>query len=386
MIRRQYLSLLKDRLNRYPAVALLGPRQAGKTTLAKLLGGQYFDLEQTADRLSLDIEWDRLIESKELIILDEAQECPDIFKRIRGTIDHDRKRNGRFLLLGSVSPALMKQVSESLAGRMALMNLTPFIWEELPKENKEYLWLYGGYPDGGILRRSSYPRWQQNYLDLLAGKDLPAWGLPAKPQVTRRLFKMLAAVHGQTLNASQIAKSLDISYKTVISYLDYLEGAFLIRRLPPYFANLKKRLVKSSKIYWRDSGVLHALNNVATEKDLFNRPWVGASWEGFVIGQIIDGLKLADRIFEPYFLRTGDGHEIDLVLDFGSELWAVEVKLTSEPSISDLERFTKTADMINAKKRILISRTSKNIDDASRFSCNLDWFLKHLCKKTEVTT
>jgi len=380
MITRKYFDLLKERLGKYPAVALVGPRQAGKTTIAKSLGGRYFDLEQETDRVNLDLQWDRGVADNKLIILDEAQEWPDVFKRVRGAIDHDRKRHGRFLLLGSVSPALMKHVSESLAGRMTLLELTPFLWPELSKENKSHLWLYGGYPDGGILHRASYPQWQHDYMELLAGRDLPNWGLPAKPRLTRRLFKMLAAVNGQMFNASQIGKSLDLSYKTVSSYLDYLEGAFLIRRLPSYHVNLKKRLVKNSKIYWRDSGLLHTLNNIATQEILLNQPWVGASWEGFVVEQVISSLKLNNKACEAYFFRTSDGYELDLVLDFGFELWAVEIKLTSSPTISDIERLNKAADMIGAKKRILISRTSRNVDDGNRFSCNLDWFLEHFCR------
>jgi len=317
----------------------------------------------------------------ELVILDEAQEWPVVFKRLRGAIDKDRKRNGRFLLLGSVSPALMQQVSESLAGRMALLELTPFVWEELPASQQQTLWLYGGYPNGGTLDPSQYPVWQQHYLEMLVFRDLPLWGLPAEPAATQRLLKMIAAVHGQTLNASQLGKSLDISYKTIKSYLGYLEGAFLIRRLEPYFSNLKKRLVKSPKLYWRDSGLLHTLLNVQNEEELLSAPWVGASWEGFVIEQVINALKLQDKVFTPYFLRTNDGFEIDLVLDFGKEKWAIEVKLTTSPDISAIQKLNKAADLIDASRRILISRTSENVDNGKVVSCNLDWFISHLANK-----
>ena len=379
MIKRIYSHVVEQRLAEYPAVALVGPRQSGKTTLARALGGHYFDLEQQADRVSLDLRWQDLVDGDRLIILDEAQEWPELFKRLRGEIDRCRKRCGRFLLLGSVSPALMKHVSESLAGRMSLVELTPFLWSELPASRRKSLWLYGGYPDGGILRHGAYPQWHRDYIQLLTTRDLPTWGLAAKPQLTQRLFKMLAAVHAQTLNASQIARSLDISYKTVNTYLDYLDGAFLIRRLAPWHTNLKKRLVKSPKVYWRDSGMLHALNNVADEDELFNRPWIGASWEGFVVEQVISTMKLTGKQFEPYFFRTADGYELDLVLDVGRELWAVEIKLTSSPAPSDMRRLDKTADMIKAKKRFMISRTSQNADNGTTFSCNLQWFLENMC-------
>jgi len=160
--------------------------------------------------------------------------------------------------------------------------------------------------------------------------------------------------------------------------LEYLEGAFLIRQLQPFHANLKKRLIKSPKIYWRDSGLLHALLNVTDTQELFHQPWVGASWEGFVIEQIIGALKLKDSFFTPYFLRTGDQYEIDLVLDFGKQRWAIEIKLTSSPTVSDMQRLNKVADMIDASRRVMISRTSQNTDNGNVISCNLDWFIRSL--------
>ncbi|OHB50051.1 MAG: hypothetical protein A2Y10_13955 [Planctomycetes bacterium GWF2_41_51] len=378
MIKRKIKDILKSRLQAFPAVALVGSRQTGKTTLAKSLGGIYFDLEQDGDRLSLDLQWETLIKQDKIIILDEAQESPEVFKKLRGAIDNDRKRNGRFLLLGSVSPYLMKFVSESLAGRMAILELTPFLWSEIPKDRSDNLWFYGGYPDGGILDSKNYPDWQNNYLNLLISRDLPDWGLPAQPQMTNRLMKMLAALNGQNFNASLVGKSLDLSYKTVNSYLDYLEGAFLIRRLQPFYSNLKKRIVKSPKIYWRDSGLLHSINNITSENELLNQPWVGTSWEGFIIEQVINNLKAADKKFEAYFLRTSDQYEIDLVLDFGKEIWTIEVKLTASPNTDDIKKLNKVSDLIAAKKQILISRTNDCIDNGKTVSCNLEWFINNL--------
>lgn len=238
--------------------------------------------------------------------------------------------------------------------------------------------MYGGFPDGGVLDRERFPHWQRDYLSLLTQRDLPSWGLPARPQTTDRLLRMLTAVHGQTWNASQIGQSLSLSYHTVNSYVDYLEGAFLIRRLPPYRPNIRKRLIKSPKIYWRDTGLLHAQLNINDEEALLSQPWVGASWEGFVIEQIIGVLNSVGRPFEAFYFRTSDQHEIDLVLEMGNELWALEVKLTASPGRLDMDRLEKAADMIGASRRILVSKTGRTTGGAERVSCNLGWLLKRL--------
>jgi uncharacterized protein len=379
MIRRQARALVADRLRAYPAVVLLGPRQCGKTTLAQTFGGHYFDLEQESERLRLDLEWDDLAVGKNLLILDEAQSWPEVFARLRGAIDCDRKRMGRFLLLGSVSPSLTVQVSESLAGRLSLVELTPFLHAELKtKATHDRHWLVGGYPDGGILAPGPFPRWQMDYLALLSQRDLPSWGLPARPQLTDRLLRMLAALHGQAWNASQVGQSLGLSYQTVNSYVDYLEGAFLIRRLQPYHANIKKRLVKRPKIYWRDSGLLHALLSVRDERALLAQPWVGASWEGLVIEQALGHLSSHGRNFNAYYFRTSDQHELDLVLELGGELWALEVKLSSSPGPDDMRRLDRAADMIGATRRFVVSQTERSSGDERRASCNLPFLLKHL--------
>ncbi len=379
MITRQVQSLVEQRLLDYPAVALVGPRQCGKTTLAKTVGGHYFDLEQEPDQLRLDLAWDDLVAGDELVILDEAQSWPEVFDRLRGAIDRDRKRMGRFLLLGSVSPTLMTQVSESLAGRLSLIELTPLLLTELKSEaSRKRRWLCGGYPDGGVLRPRAFPQWPIDYLKLLAQRDLPSWGLPAKPRVTDRLVRMLAAVHGQIWNASQIGKGLGLSYHTVNSYVDYLIGAFLIRLLPSYQANIRKRLVKNPKVYWRDTGLLHAVLNTPDERSLLGQPWVGASWEGFVIEQSVGELSSIGVPFDAYYLRTSDGYELDLVLELAGELWAVEVKLTSSPGPATMRRLDTTADLIGASRRYLVCQVREASGDDRRRVCDLPTFLADL--------
>ncbi len=382
MIPRRIAPVVRSRLADYPAVAMVGPRQCGKTTLAKQFGGRYFDLEQEPDRLSLDLQWPDLATGNELVILDEAQDWPPVFPRLRGAIDADRKRAGRFLILGSVSPDLMTRVSESLAGRLAIVELSPLSLGELPtKASQDRRWLCGGYPEGGVLTPRRYPRWQQDYLRLLTARDLPNWGLSTRPQETERLLKMLAAQHGQSWNASRLGQSLGVSYHTVNRYLDYLEGAFLIRRLPPYHANIGKRLVKTPKVYWRDSGLLHALMNVPNASELLVQPWVGASWEGFVVEQIITLLQQCDFPFEPYFLRTSDQLELDLLLALGSQRWAFEVKLTTSPNTHDMDRLARLAAMVKATRCFLVSQASETIETEHRISCNLSWLLAHIAEQ-----
>ena len=362
MIERVWTDQVRDKLGKFPAVAVMGPRQCGKTTLARTFDGAYFDMEAVGSATRLDAEWDTLTAGDRLVIIDEAQQVPALFPRLRGAIDADRKRNGRFLLLGSVSPTLMQNVSQSLAGRLGLVRMTPLILPELGADRMDDLWLFGGYPDGGILRPDMFPEWQQDYLEALATRDLPNWGLPTKPQQTMRLLAMLAAVHGQPLNASGLGASLALDHKTVLRYCDFLEGAFLVRRLPPYLANVKKRLTKTPRLFWRDSGLLHALMNVHGIEHLYRQPWLGHSWEGFVIEQTLSACAAAGKRPQPFFFRTSDGHELDLVLDWGTERWAMEIKLTSNPSTEMVDRLHRTADMIGAGRRILICRIAEVIE------------------------
>lgn len=379
MLPRRILTVLHRRLEAYPAVILIGPRQCGKTTLAKSLPTQYYDLEQDTDRLRLDLEWTRVLAGRKLIVLDEAQAWPEIFPMLRGAIDAQRDRNGRFLLLGSISPALMRAVSESLAGRLSLVEMSPFSLRELPdKRQRQRRWLLGGYANGGVIDGQGYPTWQQDYLKLLVQRDLPNWGLTATPQVAERLLRMLSAMNGQEWNASQLGKSLGLSYHTVNRYLDYLEGAFLVRRLPAWHANIRKRLVKRPKMYWRDSGLLHALLGVQNPESLLAHPCVGFSWEGFAIEQILTALSQTHLHWSAYYLRTQDQHEINLVVEVDGEIWAMEMKLTSRPSPEDLRRLTANADLIDAKHRFLVCQECEEVSDGVQTLCNLEGIVAYI--------
>jgi predicted AAA+ superfamily ATPase len=366
-------------LRRFPAVTLVGPRQCGKTTLAREIGGEYFDLEQESDRVRLDLEWTRLVAGRTRVILDEAQTHPAVFPRLRAAIDADRSRNGRFILLGAVSPALMRSVSESLAGRMAVIELTPFLWNELAaRPMRSRLWLMGGFPDGGVRRPAAFPQWANSYLRLITERDLPALGIPCTPQVTQKLLRMMAALNGQQWNASELGRSMGVNYQTVTRYVDFIEGAFLLRRLPAFHANLSKRLVKAPKIHWCDTGLLHATLGIDSDDALRHHPAVGASWESFVVEQALGMLAALGVPHSAFHFRTSDGYELDLVLESGRERWAVEIKLTSDPSPHDLARLEKCAAMVSATRAILVSQVAADAGDKHRLSCGIDRFLREI--------
>jgi hypothetical protein len=375
MRRRLIAGLVRQRLREYPAVALVGPRQCGKTTLARTLTKRYFDLEQPTERLRLDLEWPELAARNALVVLDEAQTWPEVFPRLRGAIDERRRHNGRFLLLGSISPVLMRQVSDSLAGRLGLVELTPFHLGELPATHVDRLWRCGGYPDGGVLRSRAFPVWQLDYLQLMAQRDLPTWGLPGKPMQTYRLFQMLAAQQGAPLNASQLGQSLGVSYHTVQSYLDYLEGAFLLRRLAPFAANVGKRLVKAPKVYWRDSGLLHALLDTGPRTNLLTQAWVGASWEGWVIEQIIAVRQARGERLQTFYFRSHDGLEADLLVQGNGMLEVIEIKLTTSPTRDDFAKLEQVSSMIGGMRQVLISRTRESVARDNRWSVDLATYL-----------
>jgi predicted AAA+ superfamily ATPase len=316
----------------FPVVVILGARQVGKTTLARtaFASHRYLDLEdpRTAQRLRSDprFELDEAASASGLVI-DEAQAVPEVFAALRGAVDADRRRMGRFIVLGSAQPALVRGVSESLAGRAAVLELDPLTAQEAATGANALswreAWLRGGLPDA---LRGDFRAWWEAYLRLVFERDLPQYGVRADPLFLRRLLTMLAHQHGGLLNASALGNALGVSHHTLLRHLDVLESIFLLRRLPPYFRNVGKRLTKAPKVYLRDSGLLHHLLNISTAEQLAEHPSRGASWEGFVIEDVVRREKLAHPGSQAYFWRTAAGAEIDLVLDRPRERVAVEVK------------------------------------------------------------
>lgn len=315
----------------FPAVLVLGARQVGKTTLARetFPALSYCDLEEPSLRQLFTDQPTFQIErrAQPSLILDEAQSVPDVFASLRGIIDKHRSKKGLFLLLGSAQPTLVRQVSETLAGRVGILELDPLTAAEArtgsESKNWKEVWLSGGFPDA---LRGPFRDWWEAYLRTYVERDLPHIGLSADPLLLRRMLTMLAHSQGGLLNASQLGNSLGVSYHTVQRYLEILEQTFLIRRLPPYFRNIGKRLTKTPKVYLRDTGLLHHLLNIGSLTELDSHPIRGISWETFVIEDLLRREKLAHPHSQFYFWRTVTGAELDLVIERGAKRFAIEVK------------------------------------------------------------
>ncbi len=338
MIKRQIRHQVQNTLQHIAAVVLLGPRQVGKTTLAHELAENftsvYLDLEEPGDILKLaDPRFYFEQNRQKLIIIDEVQRMPELFQALRGQIDRNRKsghRSGQFLLLGSASNELLNQSSESLAGRVSYLELYPFNVLEVGSDHLNDLWLNGGFPDSFLAPDFSF-QWRHDFIRTYLERDIPMLGSRVPDETLRRFWTMLAHNQGQMFNASRIGGSLGVSGQTTSRYLDLLVDLMLVRRLQPWYANVGKRLVKSPKTYIRDSGILHSLLNIQTLDDLLGHPVLGSSWEGLVIENL---LSVAPPGTQAFFYRTAAGAEIDLVLDFGSQLWAIEVKRTTAPRLT----------------------------------------------------
>ena len=340
MIECRLASILAETLADTPAVALLGPRQAGKTTLAlgvgETLGALYLDLESEADRAKLaQPELYLAGHSDRLVILDEVHRVPGLFPVLRGLIDRARRkgrRAGQFLLLGSASLDLLKQSGETLAGRIAYLELGPFDALETRRLPLDDLWVRGGFPDSLLAKDAARSlRWRQDFIRTYLERDIPQFGPRIAAETLRRFWTMLAHHQGGLLNSAQFARNLGVDVKTAVGYLDLLVDLLLVRRLPPWHANLGKRLVKSPKVFVRDSGLVHALLGIPNLEGLLSHPVLGQSWECFVLENLI---AVAPDGVEPSFYRTGGGAEIDLLLAWpDGSLWAIEVKRSLTPKL-----------------------------------------------------
>jgi len=341
MIARRIQQSIETSLQHFPAIGLVGPRQSGKTTLAKVIADQskkpvvYLDLENAQDLQKLDnsqLYLEQFVDR--LVILDEAQRKPELFRLLRSLIDQDR-RPGRFMILGSASPALKRQASESLAGRIAYHELSPLTLDEIGPDwpNANTLWQRGGYPDSYLAATDELSvSWRNNFIQTHLERDIPALGIRIPSTTLRRFWTMLGHCHGQLWNASRLGQSLGVDSKTARRYLDLLEETFMVRQLQPFFANIKKRLVKSPKVYIRDPGLLHCLLRVHNQDDLMGNPVLGASWEGYCLEQII--AQMPSR-YDATFFRTQSGAEMDLVLARGLKVEvAIEIKYSLTPKLT----------------------------------------------------
>lgn len=342
MLDRRLAPTVISRLERMPAVVLLGPRQVGKTTLAKQIAkrwptSHYVDLETSPDRdrLKRDPRLYLKDHADDLVILDEVQRVPGLFQELRGIIDRGRqgegRANGRFLLLGSASQELLAQTGESLAGRVSYQELTPLGVTEVPSDDHDRLWVRGGFPESFLAPDdSSSQDWRSSLIKTYLERDIPELGVRIPSEALDRLWTMLAHNQGCVLNAAQLARNLGVDGKTVVRYIDVLADLMLVRRLQPYFVNVGKRLTKSPKIFIRDSGLVHTPLGIGDKNSLVHHPVVGASWEGFVIENL---LAIRGSAIHPIpgFYRTAVGAEIDLILEWPDEKWAIEVKRSLSP-------------------------------------------------------
>lgn len=375
-------------LRNFPVLTLLGSRQVGKTTLAKTIAKKinkpsiYFDLENERDLHRFEMDAQSLLEEHidKLVIIDEVQRMPKLFSLLRHLVDIKRKPS-RFLLLGSASPELLKGVTESLAGRVSYLELFPIdiIEATTKKITKKKHWMKGGYPEALLAKSDKVAmQWMDDYIKSYIERDLSViYQMQLPTNTIKSFWKMLASSNGSVWNAESYSRSLGISNPTVTKYLNLLEGAFLIFRLQPWFVNVKKRVIKSPKIYVTDSGILHRLNSIDSYEALQNNIIVGASWEGYVIQQIRDRLPSG---LELFFYRTQNGAECDLVLVKGNKPIAIcEIKISETPTIS--RGFFECINDLKSSKNYIITPSKESFTNKSKgiIFCGLEYFLtQHL--------
>ncbi len=385
-IARLNTSKLKKYIDNFPVLAILGPRQCGKSTLAKQLlqsyNSIYLDLENPDDLAKLAEPILFFNQHKDKIIcLDEIQRLPEIFTILRSIID-DNNRNAQFILLGSASPQLLKQTSETLAGRIVYHELTPFLQSELPntytKDAISSYWFRGGFPRSVLAIDNEISEvWRKNFILTFLEKDIPNLGFGYPPEKIRRLWQMIAHSQGQLVNLTELGKSLGISHTMIRQYIDLLEQTYMIRVLQPYFGNTKKRITKTPKIYIRDTGILHSLLRISSPEIILGHPVAGSSWETMVIENIISQTSN----YTHSFYRTSNGNEIDLILENGTNTFAIECKLSSAPKLS--RSFYSVLDDVKAKFAWVVAPVNDSYLIKENVKvCNLETIIKDLTEKT----
>ncbi len=382
LIQRQIENQVLSNLTYFPVVGIVGPRQVGKTTLAKILQqglkmpSLHLDLELDEDLFKLQNPQAYLqMHTEKCIIIDEIQRLPSIFPLLRALIDLDR-RPARFIILGSASPEMVRQSSESLAGRIAYSELAPFSLPEAASGgfDQSQHWFWGGFPGALLAPDPAFSKtWLQNFIYTFMEKDIRLLGYDINVPTMDRLLKMLAHLHSSILNITDISRSMGISMPTINKYLDLLEGGFLVRRLQPYAANLGKRLVRTPKIYLRDTGILHSLASIPSFDALFGHPLIGASWEGYVIEQIYRCLEF--RTWNFYFYRTQQGAEVDLILiSPAGKMACIEIKSNNNPKLS--KGFYLSVADLKPHFQFVITPNSERIENSEGIvSCGLMHFL-----------
>jgi uncharacterized protein len=378
-IERKVEAIVRQYLKIFPVVAVLGPRQCGKSTLVKTLASTwgdsvYLDLQNDADLSKLD-QPTYFFQSNvdKIICLDEIQLVPQLFSVLRSVVDKNRQ-NGKFILLGSASRDLIQQTSESLAGRIGMVYLAPFTINELNNLegfNLNTFWLRGGFPDSYLAENDVFSKiWRDNFIKTFIERDIPQLGFQIPALQLKRLLTMCAHNQGQLLNYSKLGESLGLTHPTIKRYIDLLEQTFIVRTVLPYETNVKKRLIKSPKVFVRDSGLLHQLLVIDTFNDLLGNPVFGSSWEGVVVENVI--VNMPDWSF--YFYRTASGDELDLILEKGNQRIAIECKASTAPKVT--KGFWRAIDVVKPQQTFVIIPTQVSYEIAPNVTvCGLDEFL-----------